>query len=879
MLPALPEGEQFGVYKILSVLGKGGMGEVYRARDTRLGRDVAIKVLPHVFAADSDRVARFNREARLLAALNHSNIAAIYSVEEHRGRTFLVLELVEGETLEDRLNRKRLPFDESLRIALQVAEGLEAAHEKSVIHRDLKPANIQIDTNDHIKILDFGLAKVVRESSDADLTQLSTSIGGETQQGVLLGTPAYMSPEQAHGQTADRRTDIWAFGCILYEMLTGNALFRAETAAGTLARVLESPIHFDALPSQTPASIVRLIQRCLQRDPRERLQHIGDARVEIHDVLAGTPSAPEIRVAAPRVRPIIAGAAVLVVLVAIVAWFLAQRTIPEPNVVTARSFIGPVAAPAPVPFGMRHLAISDDGTRLVYKSGSQLFLRFMNRTQAVPIQSDPVVSNPFFSRDGKWIAFFAFFSIKRVSSDAAAVTSIADFKGRNFGGTWGPDGTIIFSTETGLFSVSDQGGPPKLLLAPDRDGVLLAWPEFMPDGRAVLFTRLPAGSADDAEIVLLDLKTLKSKVVVRGATCAHYVPGGYLIYATRRGLEAITFNPATGTPSGDAVLIPDVDLKIAADNGAADFAVSSNGTLVQMPPVTDSLSQLVFMDLGGHAEVIKTIPPDAYGYPRLSPDGKRVAVDIGGPNRDIYVLDLERGSRVRISEGPGEDLLALWSRDGRKLYYSSNRGGFHVYSRAADGTGSEELLTDNADVQMPVWLAPENRLLFFKGPYEAADIGSVNLDHPSTVEWLLHSKYTERSPAVSPDGNWFAYESNESGQEEVWVRPYPAVDKARFPIGAGRHARWAPRGNELYYRNPQGAMMAVSVQSSPEFHAGTPRLLFPDMNYGSNGAVKYDVAPDGRFLVTQRIRQADNSQVMLLVTLNWLGELKSLLRY
>jgi serine/threonine protein kinase len=293
MLPALPEGEQFGIYKILSILGKGGMGEVYRARDTRLGRDVAIKVLPQVFAADSDRVARFDREARLLGALNHSNIAAIYSVEEHRGRTFLVMELVEGETLEDRLNRKRLPVDESLRIALQVAEGLEAAHERSVIHRDLKPSNVQIGTNDRIKILDFGLAKIVSEGSDADLTQLSTSAGGETQPGVLLGTPAYMSPEQAHGQTVDRRTDIWAFGCILYEMLTGKALFRAETIAGTFARVLESPISFGALPSQTPTSIVRLIQRCLQRDPRERLQHIGDARVEIHDVLAGTRARPK----------------------------------------------------------------------------------------------------------------------------------------------------------------------------------------------------------------------------------------------------------------------------------------------------------------------------------------------------------------------------------------------------------------------------------------------------------------------------------------------------------------------------------------------------------------------------------------------------------
>jgi serine/threonine-protein kinase len=877
---AVLSGEQFGAYKILSVLGKGGMGEVYRARDTKLGRDVAVKVLPPMFASDSDRVARFNREARLLAALNHSNIATIHSIEEHEGRTLLILELVEGETLADRLRRKRFSVNESLLIALQVAEGLEAAHEKGVIHRDLKPSNIQITTNDHIKVLDFGLAKIVTEGSDADLTQLPTSITAETRRDVLLGTPAYMSPEQARGQTVDRRTDIWAFGCILYEMLTGTTLFQEETTAGTLAKVLESPIRFDALPSQTPPSIVRLVQRCLQRDPRERLQHIGDARFEIRDVLAGTSAPVAPRTAAPGVLELIAGAAALVIVVAIVVWFVARQTIPEANVVTARSSIGPVAAPRPFPFGARHLALSDDGTQLVYKSGNQTFLRPMNRTQAVPIQSDSDVGNPFFSRDGKWIAFFAFFDLKKVSGNGGAATSIATFKGRNFGGTWGPDGTIVFSTEAGLFSVSDQGGKPKLLLAPDRDGVLLAWPEFIPDGRSLLFSRLPAGSADAAEIVLLDLKTSKSTVVAHGATGARYVPGGYLVYATPKGLEAIAFNPDTGTPSGDAVLIPDADVKIAPDNGAADFAVSGNGTLVQMPPVDNSLSQLAWVDLHGQSEAIKTIAPDAYGYPRVSPDGKRVAVDIRGPNRDLYVLDLERGSRVRISEGAGEDFLGVWSGDGRRLYYASNRGGFHVYSRAADGTGPEQLLIDSADVQMPQWLAPGNRLLFFKGPYEAADIGSVNLDHPTTVEWLLHSKYTERSPAVSPDGNWISYESDESGRQEVWVRPYPGVDKARIPIGAGRHARWSPRGDELYYRNPDGAMMAVSVQSSPEFHAGTPRLLFPDMDYGSTGgAVKYDVAPDGRFLVIQPIREAGNSQVMISVTVNWLGELKALLRH
>jgi Tol biopolymer transport system component len=416
------------------------------------------------------------------------------------------------------------------------------------------------------------------------------------------------------------------------------------------------------------------------------------------------------------------------------------------------------------------------------------------------------------------------------------------------------------------------------LLAPDRDGVLLAWPEFTPDGRSLLFTRMPAGSTDAAEIILLDLKSLKSKVVARGAG-AHYVRDGYLVYATGRGLEAIAFSPDTGASSGDAVLIPDTDVKMAADNGAAEFAVSANGTLVQMPPVTTPLAQLLWVDSRGHEEAIKTIAPAGYDYPRLSPDGKRIAVGIQGPNRDVYVLDLERGSRVRISEGPGEDLLPIWSSDGRRLYYASNRGGFHVYSRPADGTGSEELLIDNPDVQMTQWLAPGNRLLFFKAPYEAGDIGAVNLDHPTSIEWVLHTQYSERSPAVSPDGNWIAYDSNEGGQNGIWVRPYPDTEKGKTPIGPGLHPRWSPRGNELYYRNPEGGMMAVPIEFTPEFHAGNAHLLFPNNHYSVAGAVEYDVAPDGRFLIPQRVGDPGSSQIMISLTINWLSELKSLLRH
>ncbi len=876
-------GRQISHYQILSLLGRGGMGDVYRARDARLGRDVALKVLPIAYASDADRLRRFEQEARSAGRLNHPNVVTVYDVGVDGGAPYIVAELLEGDELRAHLNQGRIPQPRALDYARQMASGLAAAHGKGIVHRDLKPENIFVTTDGRVKILDFGLAKLTSPISGSSL---ETNPQPVTTPGVVMGTVGYMSPEQVRGQETDERSDIFALGVILYEMLSGKRTFPGESAVEVMNAILkEDPPDLGETNAKNAPVLERIVRRCLEKKPDQRFQSASDLCFALEALSStSTPSARvEKRVVAAKVWPGVVWVAALAMLAAIAVWFVARRgAVSEPGAVTTRSFIGPVAAPRFQPFGARYLAISNDGTRLAYISGAQVFLRPMNRTQAFAVGPDSrtvTVTNPFFSFDGQWLAFSQFYDLKKAPVNGGAVVSIATFKGRNFGGTWAADGTIIFSTETGLFSVSDQGGEPKLLMAPEREGVLFVWPEFIPGRHSLLFTKLPTGSVEAAEIVLLDLKTLKSTVVARGGTGAHYFPDGYLLYATRRGLEATTFNPDTGTASTDSVLIPDVDVKIATDNGAADFAVSGNGTLVHMPPVTARLSQLVWVDLEGREEVISTIAPGAYSYPRLSPDGKRVAVDIPGPNRDVYVLDLERGSRVRLSEGPNEDLLPIWSSDGRRVYYASNRGGFHVYSRAADGTGSEELLIDNADVQMPEWLAPGNRMLFFKGPYEAADFGSVNLDHPTSIEWLLHSKYTERHPAVSPDGNWIAYDSDESGQNGVWVRPYPNVDKARIPIGPGLHPRWAPRGNELYYRNPEWGMMAVSVQLSPEFHAGTPRLLFPNNRYGTGGGVGYDVASDGRFLMTQAIGETGNSQIMISVALNWRGELKTLLRH
>jgi serine/threonine-protein kinase len=866
---AIGKGDRIGPYLVLTPIGVGGTATVYRARDTRVGRDVAIKVLPA--PVDANQRARTDREARILGTLNHPNIAQLHTIDEFDGERILVLELVDGVTLEDRLTEGRMSLEEALGVATQIVDALDAAHERAIVHRDLKPGNIVVRPDGMVKVLDFGLAKELVPIPETALSTL-------TADGLVMGTTPYMSPEQARGAPIDQRTDIWAFGCVLYEMIAGRRAFEGATRSDVLAAIIERSPDWNLLPAETPAPLRRVLQRCLQKDPRDRLRHIGDARFELRESLQ--PESTDVDAGnTPRRHFFAIASAAAIVLIGSI-WFVARRSSSEPSAVT-RSAIGPIEAPAVQPFGIRHIAISGDGTHLAYVSGKQLFVRSMARTQAMAVSSPSpsisVVGNPFFSTDGKWLAFNSFYDLQKVSIDGGEMVRVTSFKGRNFGGTWGRDGTIVFATEAGLFRVSEQGGEPQLLKAPERDDLLLVWPEFMPDGRSLLFTRLPAGSVEAAEIVLFDLKTSKSTVVVRGGAGAHYVPDGYLVYGTSRGLQAIAFDPDTGKASTDAVPIPDSDIAIAADNGAADFAVSSNGTLVLFPPPVLRPFQLVWIDRTGRQEVIRAIPPAAYGYPRLSPEGKRIAVDIVGSNRDVYVFDLEHGTRIRLSEGPNEDLIPVWSADGRRVYYGSNRGGFHVYSRAADGTGPEELLIDNADVQLPLWLGPGNRLLFFKGPYETSDLGSVSLDRPTTVEWLFRSKYSERNPAVSHDGHWIAYDSDESGRNDIWVRPYPDVGKARFPIGPGLHARWSPQGDQLYYRNADLGMMAADVKVSTGFHAGAPHLLFPNDRFVMLGAVEYDVAPDGRFLMTQMVGAAGSSPVMISVALNWLSELKALL--
>ncbi len=602
------------------------MGEVWRARDTKLGRDIAIKTLPEEFARDANRLARFEREAKLLASLNHPNIATIYGLEEDTGTRFLVLELVEGPTLADQIKRGALPEQQSLKLALQIAEALEAAHEKGVIHRDLKPANIKLTPEGTVKVLDFGLAKALGGNGETDLSDLPTLSLAATQEGMILGTPTYMSPEQLRGRPADKQIDIWAFGCVLFELLTGRKAFGQATLNETMAKVLEGDFDRAALPRVSPL-VRRLVDRCLEKAPRDRLRHIGDARIDIRDALAelsleSTPEAPGRVVSSARQTFMWAGGVgVFIVLAAIAGSFLTLRAPPEPPAVITRLSIGPVQEPGTGPSGSLDVAVSSDGTRIAFQSGDQIWLKAMDQVNAVPIATG---SNPFFSPDGERLAFVGG-GLNTISVNGGATVEIVPLSGtgaggRFAGGTWGDDGTIAFATSLGLSLVSENGGDPQTLISAP-EGRVYAWPHFMPDGQSLLFTVLAGPSTDTAEIALLDLQTMTTRIVHQGGVGARYVSAGYLVYLTGQGLAAVGFDPDTGRVRGASRQIPDIELQPGGAYLAADFAISETGILAHIPAGPAFQNWLVWVDHSGTEEFLSGLPSGRISYPRVSPQG------------------------------------------------------------------------------------------------------------------------------------------------------------------------------------------------------------------------------------------------------------------
>ena len=873
---ALTVGQRFGQYEIRTFIGCGGMGEVYRAYDTRLERDVAIKCLPESITAVSSARARLEREARLLATLNHPNIGAIHGVAEAEGVIGLILELVEGPTLAEASGT--VGVAEALAIARQIADGLEAAHAKDIIHRDLKPANIKITPSGVVKILDFGLAKALDDGSSDD-ESLSRD---RTRAGAVLGTAAYMSPEQGRGKPLDQRTDIWAFGCVLYELMTGRAAFGADTASDCLVKVLESEPDWTLLPKETPAAIRRLLRRCLAKDVAARLRDIGDARLEIVEALV--PEADD-KMAPVRDRrfPWAAwlSACGVGAALAIVGYLAGRGASPPASMM--RLSIPSLEAPFPAPFGEHHLAISNDAVRVAYAASSRLLIRRLDQVEGTSLGVG--AANPFFSSDGQWVGFFARGAdLMKVPVAGGTPSLVARIAGRPTGGAWRADGTIVFGTTEGLYRVPESGGEPRRLAAPDplRKERTYAWPQIVNDGRSVLFTIVPEGASTGARVAILEIDSPgNAETVLEGAAAARYVPTGHLLYSSGSALKAVRFDLTTRHPIGESLTIPDVTIATSGDNGAAEFAVSDTGTLVFIAPFARVRPQvLTWVDRNGNEEPLPIVP-GAYLFPRVSPDGTRVAIDIPGANRDVWIWSARRPAPVRLTSGPAEDMLPTWSVDGRRVFFASQRNGrFDIYSQAADGSTPERLEFSGPGSQMPNSFTPDGTQLLVNENFR--DLSVVRLTRPARIERLLGSDANEWLGEVSPDGKWLAYESNESGDRfEVFLRPFPQVDGRRetVSIDGGRYPLWGRNGDELFYINLNGAMMSVPIILSPELEVGPPTKLFDWVRPASVITARpYDISRvDGRFLMTRPVSASALPPIDISVVVNWYEELRRLL--
>jgi serine/threonine-protein kinase len=882
-------GREMGCYQILSLLGVGGMGEVYEARDTRLGRNVAIKVLPAVFVKDPDRLSRFQHEARMLAALNHPNIATIHGFEQSDGTHYLVMELMTGQTLAARLEAGPLRIEEALKTACQIAEALEAAHEKGVIHRDLKPANVMVTPEGRVKVLDLGLAKVFAGDGSLDLSQVATLMGMVSEEGRILGTPAYMSPEQARGKTVDKRTDIWAFGCVLYELLTRKLAFCGETVSDTIASVLDREPDWQALPPATHARIRDLLRRCLQKDSHRRLRDIGDARIEIEESLAA-PVMPEPAgivkgIRALGRRPLILGLGALLLVAAVASlatWNL--KPSPAPPLPVTRTVIN-------LPSGQQlaglengpAVALSPDGAHLAYVATQgatqQVYLRAMDSQDAKPIPDTEGGVSPFFSPDGQWLGFFAGSNLKKISVSGGTAVTLGDAATPR-GANWGSRGTIAFAptTNAALQQVPDAGGIPQPLTRFEKGEGSQRWPEFLPGGKAVLFAAAPiAINFTNAQVAVQSVGTGEQRNLVQAGTQPRYASSGHLVYAQGGRLMAMLFDPQRLTAAGTAVPVVE-GVRQSPVSGAAQYSFSATGSLAYVSGgIQSAQNRLVWVNRNGADQPVAA-PTRAYLNPRLSPDGRRVAVVITEPESQIWLYALSRETLTRFTFEGNANYGPVWTPDGKRIAFQSNREGpADLFWQLADGSGGIERLTTSEYVQAPMSWSPDGQLLAFieVNPSTQRDIWVLRMGDRKPQPFL-RTRLDERSPRFSPDGRWLVYVSNESGRYEIYVQPYPGPGgKWQISTEGGTEPAWNPNGRELFYRSGN-KMMAVDIATQPGFAAGTPRMLFEGQYQPSPVVVaNYDVSPDGqRFLMLKPSEQAQAAPTQINVVLNWFEELK-----
>jgi Tol biopolymer transport system component len=881
----LKSGTTLGQYEIVGAIGAGGMGEVYQAHDTKLGRDVAIKVLPEAFAHDPERLSRFQREAKMLAALNHAVIATIYGLEQSNGTSILVMELVSGETLQQRLAREgRLPIEDALGLCRQIAEALEAAHEKGIIHRDLKPANVKVTAEGKVKVLDFGLAKAFAGGeSGSDPSNSPTLSAAGTMQGVILGTAAYMSPEQARGKAVDKRTDIWAFGCVLYELLTGRQAFQGDTVTEILAAVLRGEPDWPALPAATSTNVRALLRHCLQKDKTLRVRDAGDVGIELQEALGAPSEGPTATGSAKRSwrQAIVLGLAVLVtaVVAGLAAWNLKPAASPAPRSVTRFTIMLP---PGQQLAGLEDgpaLALSPDGTHLAYvasQGGTQeLYLRMMDSLDAKPVHGTDGAVNPFFSPDGQSLGFFAGGKLKKVSVSGGAALNLADRSAFSLGASWGNQGMIAFGSLTGLQRVSEAGGAPQPLTRPEKGELGYGWPEFLPDSKSLLFTVVQPGSF---QVAVQPLGTGERRNLIPEGTQPRYALSRHLVYVQGGNLLAVPFDPLRLTVTG--AIVPAVEgLMNSPRIGAAQYSLSATGTLVYVSGSAQAaLRRLVWVDRKGMEKALPA-PARVYRNPRLSPNdnGQRVAVTIEESDTSISLYDIARDTLTPLTF-QGGNLMGAWTPDGRRIAFASAKGGLaNIFWQLADGSGGLEQLTSSEYSAAPSSWSPNGALLAFHEvhPTSGGDISVLHLsDHK--VQLFLGAKSNEAAAQFSPDGRWLAYISDESGRFEIYVQPYPGPGaKRKISTDGGTEPVWNPNGRELFYRN-ENAMMAVDVAMQSGFTIGNPHKLFEGPYLPTSGSLpNYDVTPDGqRFLMLKPTEQAQAAPTQINVVLNWIEELK-----
>jgi serine/threonine-protein kinase len=835
-------------------------------------------------------MARFEREAKVLASLNHSNIAGLYGLEESGGTRALVMELVDGPMLSERIANGAMSSEEALPIAKQIAEGLEYAHERGIIHRDLKPANIKLTSDGQVKLLDFGLAKALEgEVAEQDSQNSPTLTAAATRAGVLLGTAAYMAPEQARGKRVDRRADIWAFGCVLYEMLTGHKAFSGETTSDILAGVIRAEPDWTALPNSVPQRIRELVRRCLQKDPKLRLRDIGEARIAIDAALAGEAEPVATQAVAKgesKLAWALAAAAVFVAIVFAALFWMVRRT-ETPQVVRASLVLDQPLSGVFTANPGSPVTISRDGSRLVFVGAAQakapqLILRPIDQQTTVAIPGTEDATQPFFSPDGQWVGFFSGGKMRKVPLSGGPATVLCDAPIPH-GGTWGSDGTIIYAPNlgSGLMRIPAAGGTPQPVTTPDQKAHELShrWPQMLPGNRAVVFTIQMAsqGTYDEARIAVLSLETGKWHTLVDGGSYARFVPPGTIVYAHAGTLMAAPFDAKKLELTGPAVPAQEGVISTPVTSGSVEYEVSDTGTLVYVPGTAKPPEMsLEWVDRQGKSKEIP-VAPNGYSMPRISPNGKLLALQMlsGGPEA-LWIYDFDRKTLMRLLTSSLGTSYPVWMPDSRSLVYRTRVPNFSLRRKPADGSGQEEVLlgSDFEDPgATPLSVSPDGKTLLLAalGASGTVRLRTLVLDGTRQVVTYLEGPYNQNQAKFSPDGHWVVYVSNESGRQEVYVQPYSSKGgKWMISSGGGEAPRWSRNGREIFFRSTD-ALFAVSVETTPAFKAGTPRMLFRDASYLGMG--DYDVAPDGEHFLMIKRKETPAGENQVNVVLHWNEEL------